>query len=203
MVVKEAIYAGAMATPQQYPGGTLPEFAFAGKSNVGKSSLINLLTGRTKLARVSKQPGKTRLIHFFHINGVMNLVDLPGYGYARVSKDEKRSWDSLMEGYFEATDKLILLLILVDIRHDPTEGDLQMVKWADHYNVPFLVVATKADKVAKSKRAHAALKLAEKIAGGTGIRKGFDIVPVSSLNKAGRDDVLEYMEKLLPADGES
>jgi len=202
MVVKEAVYAGAMASPQQYPGGSLPEFAFAGKSNVGKSSLINLLTGRTKLAHVSKQPGKTRLIHFFKVNNVMNLVDLPGYGYARVSKEEKRGWNKLMEGYFEATERLVLLLILVDIRHDPTEGDLQMVRWADHYDVPFLVVATKADKVAKSKRRHAAMKLAEKIALGTGIQKSFDIVPVSSLNKAGRDDLLDYLETRLPADGE-
>lgn len=199
MIIKKAEYFNSMKKPQDYPGGAMFEIAFAGKSNVGKSSLINLITNHSKLAHVSKQPGKTRLIHFFNVNDRFYLVDLPGYGYAKVSKEEKTGWNEMMEGYFAASKKIVLLMILVDIRHAPTQGDVQMVQWACHYNLPFLVVGTKADKIAKSKRHHALMKLAKIISEQAGLQESFDIVAVSSMQKTGRDDVLNYIEEKLQA----
>ena len=135
----------------------LPEIAICGKSNVGKSSLINYLTNNSKLAKVSGTPGKTRLVNFFVLNEAFVLVDLPGYGYARVSQQEKRSWAEMVETYLKTSQNLRALLILLDIRHQPTEDDKLMLNWASVYGLSVIVVATKADKIAKTKRP-AALK---------------------------------------------
>ena len=157
---------------RDYPEEGRPEIAFAGKSNVGKSSLINYMTNNKKLAYVSKQPGKTRLINYFLVNDSFYLVDLPGYGFARVSKTEKESWARMMEQYFAVAKNLRALVILVDIRHKPTQDDLQMIEWAAHYGVPFMIAATKADKIAKSKRYNYAVDVYKRQRWARCIRKG-------------------------------
>ena len=196
MEIKKASFYTSMKHADGYPNDGKPEIAFAGKSNVGKSSLINFLANNGKLAYVSKQPGKTRLINYFLVNEAFYLVDLPGYGFARVSKAEKESWADMMEHYFAAAKFLRALVILADIRHEPTEDDLQMIKWAAHFKIPFLVAATKADKVAKSKRYHYAMKMAKYIAENLDIDTDFEILPVSSAGKTGKEKLLGYLEKM-------
>lgn len=198
MDIKKAVFYKSMKKSVDYPGGELPEIAFAGKSNVGKSSLINYLANNSKLAYVSKQPGKTRLINYFLINDSFYLVDLPGYGFARVSKSEKESWSEMMQDYFAVAQKLKALVILVDIRHNPTEDDLQMIEWAAHFKVPFMIAATKADKIAKSKRFHYVMQMAKYISSMIDI--DIDIVPVSSTDKKGKEDIVAYMEKMTAED---
>ena len=174
-----------------------PEIAVAGKSNVGKSSLINYLCNHSKLAYVSKQPGKTRLINYFLINDQFYLVDLPGYGFARVSKSEKSSWGSMMDDYFSSADKLAALIVLMDIRHKPTQEDIEMVKYAKYYGIPFAVVATKADKIAKSKRIYSIRELKKHIQVETGTANDFSVLHVSALEKRGKEDILGYIQKQL------
>jgi GTP-binding protein len=151
MQIKKIELAYSVYTPAQYTSGDLPEIAVSGRSNAGKSSLINALCNRG-IARVSQQPGKTRSINAYRINDAFLLMDLPGYGYARRSTEEKNAWRSLMEGYFEKSTSLLHLLLLCDIRHDASEGDLMMADWLRHFGVKYTLVATKADKIAKSKR---------------------------------------------------
>lgn len=131
----------------QYPQTGLPEVAFVGRSNVGKSSLLNSLLNRKKLALTSSNPGKTRLINFFLINEAFYFVDLPGYGFARVSKEMKQQWGQMIEEYLLSREPLKLVVQLVDVRHPPTADDLQMYKWLVHFNLPTVIVATKADKI--------------------------------------------------------
>lgn len=180
-----------------YPNEGRPEVAFAGKSNVGKSSLINYLANNSKLAYVSKQPGKTRLINYFLVNDEFYLVDLPGYGYARVSKAEKDSWADMMEAYFEVAQYLRALVILIDIRHKPTSDDLQMIEWAAHFGIPFMVAATKADKIAKSKRYHYTMQMGKHIEAAVDMDMQFMIVPVSASGKFGKEKVLDYIETMV------
>lgn len=182
-----------MKNKPDYPELDMPEVAICGKSNVGKSSLINLLTNNSKLAKVSGSPGKTRLVNFFILNEEFALVDLPGYGYAKVSKSEKNSWGKMMEDYFDVSNNLRAFLILLDIRHKPTADDKMMVEWAAHFGLHVIIVATKADKIAKTKR-HQRLKEIKKT-----IDEGIDypIVAVSALKKTGVEALLEEMEKAL------
>ncbi len=164
------------------------EVVFAGKSNAGKSSLINKLCNNGKLARVSKQPGKTRLVNFFTINGEFFFVDLPGYGFARVSKEEKATWDDMMRCYFEsAVDNIKAFVLLMDIRHGPSEEDKRMLYYAEHFALPYIVVATKADKIAKSKRKNECVKLRKTLP--TSFE--YPIIPVSSQDGYGIADLLE------------
>lgn len=203
MEIKKAAFITSMKRAEDYPEEGRPEIAFAGKSNVGKSSLINYMTNNKKLAYVSKQPGKTRLINYFLVNDSFYLVDLPGYGFARVSKTEKESWARMMEQYFAVAKNLRALVILVDIRHKPTQDDLQMIEWAAHYGVPFMIAATKADKIAKSKRYHYAVQMAKHIEAAVDLDMEFLIVPVSASSKLGKEKVLDYIEQMLgPEDGE-
>lgn len=136
----------------QLPAGDRPEFVFSGRSNVGKSSLINKLCGRKKLARVSSTPGKTATINFYRVDGVY-FVDLPGYGYAKVSDAERARWDDLINGYFEADRALSLLVQLLDCRHDPSADDVQMLEYLRYHGIPFVAALTKADKLKKSEQA--------------------------------------------------
>lgn len=193
MIIKKAVYQKSFKNKEDYFNTGIPEIAVAGKSNVGKSSLINYLTNNGKLARVSKQPGKTRLINYFLLNDSFYLVDLPGYGFAKVSKEEKLSWADMMQGYFEVAEHLKALLILVDIRHDPTQDDKAMVWYAENYCIPYIVLATKADKIAKSKRKNEAVRLS-RILGATIPPK---VIPVSSELKIGGEEVLAAMEAYL------
>lgn len=165
----------------------LPEIALAGKSNVGKSSLINLLTNNFKLARTSKQPGKTRLVNYFLINKEFFLVDLPGYGYAAVSKAERERWGEMMNEYFGTSTALKAVGLLLDIRHDPTKADLQMLHYLEYYAIPYFVVATKADKIAKSKRRAAAEQLRKKLP----TSFGYSIIPVSAEDGRGKDELIK------------
>ena len=137
---------------QKLPSFSYPEIALIGRSNVGKSSLINVLVQRRNLARTSGTPGKTRGVHFYNVDERFYIVDLPGYGYARASHEQQRAWSELVEAYLELRKGQALLLQLVDLRHAPSADDLQMMEWIRHYSLPYRVVATKSDKVSRGKR---------------------------------------------------
>lgn len=179
--------------PSQYPAADKPEIAFAGRSNVGKSSLLNLLTGRKSLARVSGSPGKTRTINFYLINDEFRIVDLPGYGYARVSKSESRSWGEMMESYLEKRPNLVKVIQLVDIRHKPSAQDVQMYDYLKYYGLDGVVVATKADKISNNEKQKNIKVIRETL----GMSKDDIIVPVSALKRTGQDKLLDVMEELL------
>ena len=149
--IKQAEFVASAGVDGKYPSALPCEIAIVGKSNVGKSSLINRLTNNQKLARTSSQPGKTRLVNFFLLNKSLYLVDLPGYGFAKASKAEQKSWGELLDRYLKS-GRVKHLLMLIDIRHAPTQDDLQMFRYLIYYGIPYTLIATKADKIAKSKR---------------------------------------------------
>ncbi|MBQ5436495.1 MAG: YihA family ribosome biogenesis GTP-binding protein [Firmicutes bacterium] len=177
----------------QYPAEDLPEIGFAGRSNVGKSSLINLLTNNRNAAKVSSSPGKTRTINFFLINGSFRIVDLPGYGYAKVSKSVSQDWGRMMEEYLSARPNLKKVIQLVDIRHEPTAQDVQMYDYLRYYGLSGIVVATKADKVSRNEQGKALSLIAKTLNTG----ESDVIIPVSALKKTGQDRLLGCMESLL------
>lgn len=179
--------------PNQYPPEGVAEIAFAGRSNVGKSSLLNLLTNRKNLARVSGSPGKTRTINFYRINDSFRIVDLPGYGYAKVSKSVTESWGSMMETYFQSRQGLVKVIQLVDIRHAPSRQDVEMYQYLRHYGLDGLVVATKADKVSRNEMQ----KCIRQIRGTLNLSQEDRVIPVSSLKRTGQEDLLSEMEALL------
>ena len=170
----------------------LPEFAFVGRSNVGKSSLINSLTGTKGLAKTSATPGKTKMINYFDINDSFRFVDLPGYGYAKVGKSHLDVWSGLMGEYLLNSPSLLTTFLLLDIRHNPTEQDKQMLEFLVYNKLPFCVIATKADKIAKSKQKAAAVNLAKVL----NIRPEL-IICSSSEQNLGKDKILEYIETRL------
>ncbi|GIN60259.1 putative GTP-binding protein EngB [Robertmurraya siralis] len=137
--------------PEQYPDTNLPEFALAGRSNVGKSSFINKMLNRKGLARISSKPGKTQTLNFYLINEILHFVDVPGYGYAKVSKKEREAWGKMIETYLTSREQLRAVLLIVDLRHPPTSDDIMMYNFLKHYDIPCIVIATKADKISKSK----------------------------------------------------
>jgi GTP-binding protein len=192
LLIKNVTMEQSIFLPDQYAESGLPEIAVAGRSNAGKSSLINALC-RQGIARVSQQPGKTRSINAYRINGAFMLMDLPGYGYARRSAQEQERWRALIEGYFQQTRALVHLLLLCDIRHDPSEGDLSMVRWLEHYEVPFTLVATKADKIAKTRRAQFVAKLAKQVGNPPAIG-------VSARSGIGLEGLLTRLEEILNED---
>ncbi len=150
MIIKTSEFITSAVKRNQYPVDVRPEVAFVGRSNVGKSSIINALTNRRKLAKVSQTPGKTRLINFFLINDEMYLVDLPGYGYAKVSKKEKESWGKTIETYLMEREQLKKVVLLVDSRHKPTADDIPMHEWIKHFGYKVIVIATKSDKLSNN-----------------------------------------------------
>jgi len=150
MKIKQTEFVISAVGPSQYPDGGLPEIALAGRSNVGKSSLINRMLLRRNLARTSQQPGKTQTLNYYRINEDLFFVDFPGYGYARVSKSEREAWGKMIERYLRGREPLKLVLQLVDVRHPPSADDVRMHEWLSHYGIPMAVVATKADKVSRS-----------------------------------------------------
>ncbi|MEK3852951.1 ribosome biogenesis GTP-binding protein YihA/YsxC [Cytobacillus sp. FSL H8-0458] len=137
--------------PDQYPESDLPEFALAGRSNVGKSSFINKMLNRRGLARISSKPGKTQTLNFYLINEILHFVDVPGYGYAKVSKKEREAWGKMIETYLTNREQLKAVVLIVDLRHPPTSDDVMMYDFLKHYEIPCVVIATKADKIPKSK----------------------------------------------------
>jgi GTP-binding protein len=179
--------------PSQYPEDNRVEIAFAGRSNVGKSSLLNLLTGRKKLARVSGSPGKTRTINFYLINDDFRIVDLPGYGYAKVSKSVTDNWGEMMETYFQNRQGLRKVVQLVDIRHQPTAQDVQMYQYLRHYGLDGIVVATKGDKVSRNE-AQKNIALIRKT---LELGKEDRVIVVSVLKKTGWEELLTEMENIL------
>ncbi len=179
--------------PSQYPPDTMAEVAFAGRSNVGKSSLLNLLTGRKKLARVSGSPGKTRTINFYLINDSFRIVDLPGYGYAKVSKSVSENWGDMMETYFKKRQGLKKVVQLVDIRHKPTAQDVQMYEYLRHYGLDGLVVCTKADKVSRNEMQKNIALIRKTL----NLSKEDKVIPVSALKRTGWEQLLDEIEELL------
>ena len=183
----------AFGTAAQLPESTLPEISFAGRSNVGKSSLINKLFGRKKLAMVSSTPGKTATINFF-VSGMVNFVDLPGYGYAQVSKSEKTRWARLIDEYFNQDRRFALVCCLVDIRHDASNLDINMVRFLQHMELPYAIVFTKADKLGPVKARMNAEKWMHALED-----RWVELPPyfiTSSEKKLGRDDVLDYIDQI-------
>lgn len=198
MEIKSAAFLTSMSA-YQTPAPELPQIAIAGKSNVGKSSLINCLCNRKALAKTSATPGKTRLINLFLLNDAFHLVDLPGYGFARVDKQEKLRWGEMMENYFRETKALRLTLHLVDIRHEPTQDDLQMNAFLRGMQLPFLVIATKADKISRGAR----MKYLAPICRGLQVQP-WQVICASSETKDGRDKILDAIEQALaPAEAEN
>ena len=193
LIVRELEFLGGMASPQGWrPETTLPEVAFAGRSNVGKSSLINTLLRRSKAARVSTTPGRTREINFFKVNDQFVLVDLPGYGYARIAKERKAEWKPMIEGYLKGSQNLRGIVQLLDVRHDPTKDDLQMLDFLATVGVPTMVVMTKTDKLTK---AQAATRITE-ITASLGLDED-QVIPFSSTTGLGRDDLAESLLALI------
>jgi GTP-binding protein len=188
--IKNSDFVISAVKRDQYPTTGLPEVAFVGRSNVGKSSLINALTNRKKLAKVSQTPGKTRLINFFIINGdEFHLVDLPGYGYAKVSKTEKASWGNTIETYLSGRDELKRVILLVDSRHKPTADDIQMHEWIKFYGYDEVIIATKSDKLSNNE-----LRKSEKIIRDTlNITKDDKLYFFSSVNKKGKDELIDNL----------
>lgn len=191
--IKKAEFITSAGKDSNYPEKTLAEVAIVGKSNVGKSSLINALCNMNKLAKTSQKPGKTRLINFFGINGEFMLVDLPGYGFAKASKQEQAQWGELMEKYL-SSGRVTHLFMLLDIRHEPTAEDRQMFKYILYYAIPYTLVATKADKLAKSRRKQAANKCA-KLLGAPPYAIAF-----SSETGDGKSELLERLRAVVYAD---
>ncbi len=193
MVVKKADIETVAVKKSQYPEDNLPEVAFAGRSNVGKSSLLNLLTNRKSLARVSSSPGKTRTINFYRINDNFRIVDLPGYGYAQVSKSVTENWGQMMEEYFQNRKGLKKVILLVDIRHEPTKQDVQMYDYMRHYGLDGVVVATKADKVSKNEMQKSLKVIRQTL----DLEKDDLIIPVSALKRTGHEQLLDVIDSLV------
>lgn len=175
------------------PKNELPEIAFAGKSNVGKSSLINALLNRKSFARVSAQPGKTQTINFYNVNNAMYAVDLPGYGFAKVSKDVVAKWGKMIEGYLHTSDVLKAVFLLIDIRHEPSTNDKEMYQWILHNGYNPIIICTKLDKIKRS-QVQKQLKI---IREGLKTEKGTIMIPFSAETKQGRDEIWELIDELV------
>lgn len=195
MNVHSAAFEMAAGTSSQLPASGLPEVAFSGRSNVGKSSLINRLVNRKALARTSATPGKTATINFYRLD-TMRMVDLPGYGYAKVSDNERRRWSELIEGYFDDDRDLRLVLQLWDIRHDPSKDDYQMLEYMVERGIPFIIVLTKSDKLNKTERA-------KRLAAFDAILsdlEGITVIPFSAVNGEGADQIREILDQVTADD---
>lgn len=190
MVIKNLELETVCGITSRLPENTLPEIAFAGKSNVGKSSLINALMNRKSFARISATPGKTQTINYYNINRELYLVDLPGYGYAKVSRKEKEQWGKMVERYLHGSKQLRAVFLLIDIRHDPSANDRMMYDWILHQGYQPIIVATKLDKIKRSQK-EKQLKL---IRQGLGLVSGTMVIPFSSVTKQGRDEIWEFVE---------
>ena len=191
MNIKRADFITSMKDYGDYATKGCPEVAFAGKSNVGKSSMINKITNRSKLARTSATPGKTRLINVYQVNGEINFIDLPGYGFAKVSKAEKLSWGKMMQDYFARTEDLCHVFHLVDIRHEPSTEDREMNVFLRQAGIPFTVVATKADKISRGAR----LKYIAPICRALAVQP-WQVIAFSSEDGTGREELLAKIEEV-------
>ena len=192
MIIREARFIASQTTYTKCPDPVFPEYAFIGRSNVGKSSLINMLTGLKGLAKTSGTPGKTQLINHFMINEAWYLVDLPGYGFARVSKTAKATWDKMIRDYLIKRSNLMTVFILVDIRHEPQKLDLAFIQWVGENNIPLAIAFTKADKLSKQQVVKSVEVYKKELS------KEWDELPLlfitSADKRSGRDEILEFLE---------
>lgn len=193
MKIKSAEIVAVTARPDQYPPDNMSEVAFAGRSNVGKSSLLNLITNRKKLAKVSGSPGKTRTINFYEINGKFRIADLPGYGYAKVAKSVTENWGAMMDEYFQNRQSLLKVVLLVDIRHEPSTQDVQMYDYMRHYELDGLVAAMKADKLSRN-QINKSIAMIKKT---LGMGKEDKVIPVSALKRTGQDELMSEIAKIV------
>ena len=192
MVIKNVNLETVCGITSKLPDHTLPEIAFAGKSNVGKSSLINALMNRKALARTSAKPGKTQTINFYNINEEMYLVDLPGYGYAKVSEQEKAQWGKLIERYLHGSKQLRAVFLLIDIRHDPSANDKMMYDWIVYQGYEPIIIATKMDKLKRSQIS----KHVKLVREGLGLKKESIVIPFSATSKQGREEIYDLIDQL-------
>ncbi len=192
MDIKTAEFITSMADYGDFPGRGLPQIAVAGKSNVGKSTLINRLCRRNKLARTSSTPGKTRLLNVFLLNGEFHLVDLPGYGFAKVNRQEKLRWGEMMQNYFAQAQELRHVFSLVDIRHEPTEDDRQMNRFLRQSDIPFTVIATKADKISRGARSKYLAPICRALS-----VQPWEIICFSGEDGTGREELLDKIAEIL------
>ena len=192
MIIKRAKFLLSQSKFGGFPQQGMPEIAMAGKSNVGKSSLINSLTRHSKLARTSSEPGKTRLINYYSINEECLLVDLPGYGFARAPKSEQEKWSQMIEGYLTGSQQLKHVFHLVDIRYAPTKEDQMMTEYLRHYDIPFTVIATKADKLSKAQRSRSIPVICRTL-----VVQPWEIMTYSSEDLTGRDALLDKIDEIL------
>ena len=192
MIIKQAELETVCGITSKLPENEWPEVAFAGKSNVGKSSLINGLLNRKSLARTSSQPGKTQTINFYKVNGDLYLVDLPGYGYAKVSNEIKAKWGKMIERYLHGSKQLRAVFLLIDIRHDPSANDKTMYDWVVHQGFEPIIIATKLDKIKRS-QVQKQIKLVRQ---GLQVVPGTKIIPFSAQTKQGREEIWELIDEL-------
>lgn len=193
MIIKSVNLETVCGITSKLPENQMPEIAFAGKSNVGKSSLINGLMNRKSLARTSSQPGKTQTINFYNINEALYFVDLPGYGYAKVSESIKEKWGKMIENYLHRSKQLRAVFLLIDIRHEPSANDRNMYEWIQYNGYEPVIIATKLDKINRSQRT----KHVKMVREGLGMPKEGMIFPFSALTKDGRDEIWEYIDSLV------
>lgn len=193
LVIKTAEFVSSFVDVKSLPGDNLPEIALVGRSNVGKSSLINKVVNRKHLAKSSSTPGKTRLMNYYLINSAWYMVDLPGYGFARVSKAERDKWGKMIEKYLSGRQQLRGVIQLLDIRHPPSENDITMKQWLEHYEIPILLIATKADKVSRNEKNKNLAVIRKALA------LDLDQTPItfSAENGEGVDEVKEALEEIL------
>jgi len=194
MIIKKATLETVCGITSKLPKHTLPEFAFAGKSNVGKSSFINALVNQKALARVSQEPGKTQTINYYLINNEAYFVDLPGYGFARVSKETQEKWGKMIEDYLHTSESLKAVFLLVDMRHEPSANDLQMAEWIQANGFDPIIILTKCDKLSKNEQAKMKSIHKKAFANFLGDEP---ILAFSSLTKQGKEEVLELMDNYL------
>lgn len=190
MIIKKVNLETVCGITSKIPDNQLLEIAFAGRSNVGKSSLINALMNRKSYARTSQQPGKTQTINFYRINDDLYFVDLPGYGYAKVAKNTVQQWGKMIDGYLNGSKVLRLIFLLVDIRHRPNDNDRQMYNWCIHYGFQPIVIATKEDKVKRSQRPKRIREIEEALQ----VVEGTPVIPFSAMTKNGREEIWEYID---------
>ncbi|MCR4955468.1 MAG: ribosome biogenesis GTP-binding protein YihA/YsxC [Lachnospiraceae bacterium] len=193
MVIKQVSLETVCGITSTFPENQHPEIAFAGKSNVGKSSLINALMNRKSLARISAQPGKTQTVNFYNINDELYLTDLPGYGYAKVSREEKEKWGELIERYLHTSKQLKAVFLLIDIRHDPSKNDKEMYDWVVYQGYKPIIIATKLDKIKRSQ----IQKQLKAIRVGLNVEPGTLLIPFSAVTKQGREEIWELMDKVI------